>query len=234
MGRFRARLAAAWTAALLAALPPSWVAAQGAEADTWSGLYSGIHLGQGFADLTGIQDCCADDPGDDPDNLDPAGGLIGLQIGVNVQRDDLVYGGILDASVGAIRDSQFSLSETPPNESGLSVDGLASLRARVGLVRGDALIFATGGLGYVSADYWMRDPGAAIPFGRADLSGFGPVIGGGVEWRIREGTSVVLEALHFAVDTRADTSGLTSDSDPGDFVNLRDVTVLRLGLMVRL
>jgi hypothetical protein len=79
----------------------------------------------------------------------------------------------------------------------------------------------------------MQDPGAAVPFGRADVSGGGLVFGGGVEWPMGDGTTLLLEALRYNVGRRVSTSGLTSDSNPQDFVEIPHVTVVRVGMMLR-
>lgn len=170
------------------------------------------------------------DPGDDPGNLDPSGALLGAHLGFNIQRDNWVYGWVADISLAGIEDSQSSLSEPVANQSDLSIDGLASLRGRMGIARKDVMIFATAGLGYVAADYTMRDPDGAVSEGTVDLSGFGPVFGGGVELQLKGDTRLFAEVLRFDPDVRADTSTLTSDSNPEDFVEFDMATILQIGL----
>jgi hypothetical protein len=41
------------------------------------------------------------------------------------------------------------------------------------------------------------------------------------------------EGLYYVFDEKEDTSDLTSDSDGGDFVKLKDMTVARIGLNFR-
>ncbi len=38
-----------------------------------------------------------------------------------------------------------------------------------------------------------------------------------------------IEGLRYSFNSRIDTSGLTTDSDPGDFAKIGDITVVRVG-----
>lgn len=217
-------------AALIAATGP----AAADDAQGWSGIYGGITVGVGTAGITGVQDGFGFDPGDDPDNLDPHGAVVGVAVGMlREAQGGLVLGVEADASASNVGDLQFSDSEAIPNQSDIDLNGLASLRARAGYAPGDVLWFMTAGLAYADATYTMRDPGAPIPQGSADLSGFGAVLGLGAEYRLSDGVHFQLQLLHYLFDQRVATSALTSDSDAVDFVEMEDVTTLRAGLMFR-
>ncbi|MFO6464358.1 outer membrane protein [Jannaschia sp. KMU-145] len=230
MGHFRRRRCAFLFCSVLVALSAQ---ASAQSLSDWSGSYAGVVFGFGSAGATGIQDCCGFDPGDDPDNLSPDGMLGGVQLGFDRQHGRLVYGVVADAVLANVSASQNSQSEAIPNQSDIKIDGMLSLRARAGYSIGDVLPYATLGVGYVSANYSMRDPDGADPFGQVSLDGFGPVFGAGVSWLASEDTSITFEVLHYQPNGRVGTAGLTSDSNPEDFVAIDGVTTVRVGAMLR-
>jgi len=204
-----------------------------AEEYDWSGLYGGVNLAAPATNLTGIQDCCGDDAGDDPGNLNLGGVVGGLHIGYNVMRDATLFGLEADLMADLGDASQDSLSESPHNTSTISVAGLGSIRARLGRANDDGMAFLTLGASYADATYTMEDPDGTDSEGSADLSGWGYVIGGGVALPLTETTHLSLSYERHLFDTRVDTSDLTTDSNAEDFVQLDSIDMLRLAVSLR-
>lgn len=208
------------------------LAVAGELGDTWAwqGVYAGLHVGVADGNLRGIQDCCVFDPGDDPGNLNLDGVIGGFYLGSDFKFDRIVVGLEGDLSGSNIKDSQFSQSETPPNFSTIDIGLFSTIRGRAGWDLGDVTVFATGGVAFVDADYTMADPGTAKPLGEVNLFGVGWVAGGGFEWAVSPSVSLRTEGLYLGFNTRKSTAELTSDSEPGDFVELQNLYIFRLGV----
>ncbi|WP_198007028.1 outer membrane protein [Roseobacter sp. CCS2] len=214
-------------ALVIAASPTALVADQPFD---WSGTYGGFNLDLADPILSGIQDCCADDPGDDPGNLDPSAVALGGHFGFNIVQNQWVYGVEGAFFYGGLVDSQLSQSEPIANESDIDINGIGSLRGRIGRIAGDAMVFGILGASYADATYTMRDPDAANSKGSADLSGWGYMIGAGIDLPLTENTSARVSYERHIFDTRVATDDLTTDSNEEDFVKLENVDVLHFGI----
>ena len=177
-------------------------------APIWSGLYGGVHGGGGWGSLD-IQSL----------SLDLSGSLIGAHIGYLIRSGALVAGIELDADLSQIHETKdFGNLASFIAE----VDWLASARARIGVLAGPALFYATGGVALVglSAKVGALGQYASTSFNETAL-----VAGGGVEIGLGETVSLRLEALHYFFDDVDFTM-------PG-FGNIdidRSLTTVRLGL----
>jgi outer membrane immunogenic protein len=140
----------------------------------WSGLYAGVNGGYGWS-------------GRD-DNLDPAGGFGGGQIGFNLQRGPIVAGVEADIQAAGIVDSGGGVRS--------SLDWFGSLRGRAGYAFARTLIYATGGLGYGQVT-------------NAGVSGAqtGWIAGGGAEYKITPVWSAKAEYQYFELDAPASGVG---------------------------
>ena len=203
----------------------------------WSGVYVGATIGYGGADVDGAYsqgggtDFLLDGSG--PFNLDPDGIAGGLEVGVNWQSGNMVYGIEADVTFVDWSDSQFN---APADEETVFVDTnyVATLRARIGYSMDRTLFFGTAGLAYTDTEYSVQDhPGDTDPTesGSISLNDIGLVAGGGVEHAFNDKWSVKLEGLYFWFNDNQSAIDLTHDSDNSrDFVELNDAWMVRVGL----
>jgi len=161
-----------------------------AAATTWTGLYGGVHLGYGWG-----QQRVADDNPAVFYTVNPRGVFGGFQIGYNQQISQFVVGIEGDISFG-------SIAQRRPNvvlgidEVAKSTNVFASARLRGGVAFGDALLYATGGLGYASSRDSNFIGGAAFGPGlRNDRLGW--VAGAGIEYAVNANLSVKVEYLRY-------------------------------------
>lgn len=161
-----------------------------AAAQNWTGFYAGVHVGYGWGQQR-VED-------DNPVvfyTVQPRGVFGGFQFGYNYQINNIVLGLEGDLSFGNIshrRAPQFALLDEVSKTTNL----FASARVRGGVVVGDALIYATGGLGYARS----RDRNfiGGVEFGPGwQNDRLGWVAGLGVEYGISPNLSVKLEYLHY-------------------------------------
>jgi outer membrane immunogenic protein len=209
------------------------------ETYNWSGLYVGAHGGYGWADT--------DYPGQPqypagPPRPELEGGLVGGQIGYNLQFTNVV--------VGIEADYSFTkMSETTRDGNYLTQDheisGLGSVRGRLGYAFGHVLPFVTAGWAWNQASFNQTCPDpAAVPFGHCNpANGFAPyditkdqtetgwVYGGGVETLIASNWSLRAEYLRYDFDEQSYNLGLTpSGKDLGSKTLEHDVDVVRFGV----
>jgi len=200
-----------------------------AAAYNWTGFYVGAHVGYGEADVNGEFD--QEDTGL-IFGLEPNGLIGGVHAGFDWQISSFVLGVEGDFSWADWED------DIGPNIDGenasAEVDWLATLRARLGFALDNFLVYGTVGGAWADAEYTANDPIEGPPFsGSVDFDDIGLVAGGGVEWGIAENWSWKLEGLWFNFDDNEDASGLTGDSDPGDFAELDDAWLVWTGIRFR-
>ena len=243
-----------WTAVRAADLPlktrPAAVASFG-----WSGWYVGANLGYGFGDnqinIDPVSPGAVIRSGFVSPVLDnhPRGVLGGIQIGVNRQTGNIVYGiesdlayaGIRDTVVGPFLIPNFNFQTTDSQK----LDWFGTLRARAGVAVTDrALLFVTGGLafGRASVSTFAIDTSANICGGTIKfcISGnsqnwmAGWTIGSGGEYAIAPAWSAKLEYLYY--DLGRIENSMTDILDPPDvFRGSTEVkgNVVRVGLNYR-
>src|SRR6266446_3880424 len=121
--------------------PPAYKAAPLAPVFTWTGFYLGVHGGYGWSssDVFGIGVF---------DSL--KGGFGGGQIGYNYQMNNFVLGIEGD---GAWADISQSF-----DGANFKFDALASLRGRLGVAFGNALLYGTAGGGWAHSKLSLSDP----------------------------------------------------------------------------
>jgi outer membrane immunogenic protein len=198
----------------------------------WTGPYVGVHLGYGDPTFDGVYDSGEIDAGDPEDatfadDINADGILGGLQAGYNFQMDSIVFGVEADISFtdfsGDADDADgFDVVEA-------DVDFLASLRARLGFAADTLLIYATGGLAYADGKFKITDSDQAVQKASFDIDEFGFVVGGGLEWAASEHATLRIEGLYYGFGHEEDISDATDDADEEDFLELKDVIVVRAG-----
>lgn len=190
----------------------------------WTGLYVGVHAGGGWS-ANSAADLVAGDPFPTGTQLALSLGLIpnrlpvsssgllgGVQAGYRVQRDALVFGLEVDASVADISGSASALPLVPALvgitslHASHTLEGFGTLRARVGWLPTQLLqVYATGGLALGHMRYEMTAPNRLIPDfqGRESATRSGWVVGGGAELALDARWSAKAEYLYYELgDTR--------------------------------
>jgi outer membrane immunogenic protein len=205
----------------------------------WDGFYGGVHFGMATADFDSVFDS-SEIPQDQPDDavfgrfFDLDGFVSGLHAGFNRTSGNFVYGAEIDWTHLGLSDGL-----ADPNDEGLGttdnasakINWVASLRGRAGVISGRSLLYATAGIAWADVSYTARNAdNNNFNAGSKDLSGGGYVVGGGIEHALTNRFTVRLEGLYYGFDRRKDTSGLTDDSDPGDYAEIKDIMVARLGV----
>ena len=137
----------------------------------WSGAYLGAHGGWAWGESETLA----------TDEID--GFVIGGQFGYNFQWDSFVLGLEVDAS--------FSDQERVDGAFSIEGDYLASIRGRLGFALDRFLVYGTGGAALAGATF------AIDGFGEDELSHFGWVAGGGVEYAITDNITFGVEYLHY-------------------------------------
>ena len=173
--------------------PPSYV-----PVFSWTGIYVGAHIGYGWSDLDWQ---FANTPGI-PTSHTGGGGLLGGQIGYNLQVNQFVFGIEGDMS-GAWLDG----SRACPNAAfscSHSFNWLASVRGRAGIaINGNrTLLYATAGGAWADVDYAATDIATGASFGTGHSERhWGWVAGAGVEHMLASNLTARVEYLYYGFDT---------------------------------
>jgi outer membrane immunogenic protein len=207
----------------------------------WTGFYIGGHLGYGEPSFDGffdISEAQGEGGTEEPlpeettyaDDLDADGFVFGAQAGYNYQSGKFLLG--IEADVSFL-DFEDEVADNEGNDIiEVDLDFLASLRLRGGAALDRVLVYATGGVAYAGGEYTLIDDAGTGDenSGDVDIDAFGGVVGGGLEWAVTDGLSLRAEGLYFFFDDEEDTSDVTNDSDPDDFLELEDVWMIRGGI----
>lgn len=215
-----------------------------ANADDWSGLYGGVHVGRAYTDLDGIGSGGAVPLDFSLMNLDRH--VAGGQLGFQHQVGRWVFGIESDYSWHGAEDGDcdsrafFStIAECIANFQDVVTvksKALQSLRVRAGLTVGQLLFYGTAGWGWLQADAHFTTHEAAAGNARHDdsikLDANGAVYGGGVEWMLQStGLSLRLDYLHYGLGQRTMLSNPPiSETVPGNSINIDDFDVIRVGV----
>ena len=201
----------------------------------WSGFYIGGHVGYGGANYSGRFDTSeiVAEQGFLED-IDLNGIAVGAHAGYNYQIDQWVLG--LEGDITFTNWSDKNVFERDGNNEDFmdgSVDLLGSVRGRAGIAFDRLLVFGTAGIAFTNADYVAHDgiKGSDVS-GKVNFNDMGLVVGGGGEWALTDMVSMRVEGLYYVFNDRENASGLTPDSDPGDFAKFENAFVVRGGLSV--
>jgi outer membrane immunogenic protein len=192
-----------------------------APAANFAGGYAGLHGGYGSMRSNGTYDEAGDNGGF---VLDANGFAGGGQLGYNVQRGAWVYGVEIDGTWTGL-DKGRTDGEGDTQKS--KITSLASARGRLGVVAENKMFFITGGVGYVRGKFQVNEGGVPASVSYSQVV---PVLGSGVEWAFAPNWLLRVEGLTYLADKRINTSALTGDSEPEDFVRFGTVNVVRAGI----
>lgn len=163
--------------------------------ENWTGPYLGASVGYINAkgstlDLDGYDY--------NRDYLTSKDGVLGsVNAGYNFQDGNIVYG--LEADIG-LNSAKGQVEFYGPSYDSCDycakneIKALGSVRARLGVATGKALIYATGGLAYGKVkNYWAYEADNASE----DKWHAGWTVGGGVDYAVDSNLSVRVEGLHY-------------------------------------
>jgi hypothetical protein len=168
-----------------------------------------LHGGYGSMRSNGTYDEAGDNGGF---VLDANGFAGGGQLGYNVQRGAWVYGVEIDGTWTGL-DKGRTDGEGDTQKS--KITSLASARGRLGVVAENKMFFITAGVGYVRGKFQVNEGGVPASVSYSQVV---PVLGSGVEWAFAPNWLLRVEGLTYLADKRINTSALTGDSEPEDFV----------------
>ena len=239
--------------------PPAFV-------PTWQGFYIGGHVGYGEADFEVRQEIDFFEFDEELDEFEDGilntftrdftgDGLIGgVQGGYTWQINALVLGIEGDVSFADWSDSGSTFDALVDDVDGLlededafatastEIDMLASVRGRVGMAFGNALIYGTGGVAWADAEAKARvvfdeDVDVAGDFEATDNVSFddiGFVLGGGLGWMVIPQTfSVGVEGLFYFFDEQKTVFDRTFVLENDDEVDVRAVASIDDAWVVR-
>jgi len=198
--------------------PPAPIAAP---LPTWAGFYIGGHIGYGWSKMTGQNSGGSELITGD---LKLNGAIAGVHAGYNWQYGQLVFG--VEGDISGVFGHSWSkivcnLSNCDTQIHG-EMQGLASIRGRLGWAFDRTLIYATGGVAWGLYKSGL-DVGSIVAPASATVTG--GVFGGGVEWKYNPNLSFRLEGLQYIFDK---TENNTVFGRVASFT-IHPATVIRVG-----
>jgi len=198
----------------------------------WTGLNGGLNAGYSSSwDLTG-EDSVFPYNGVALEHLHSrtSGFTGGGQIGYNYQMGHLVVGIEADFSYVDLSRTKTSLSGAVTED--ISGNFIGTLRPRVGVAFGPALLYATGGLAYGSVDTTITGNTANTLRASNTNTRVGWAAGAGAEYALNRSLSLRLEYLHTDLG-QADLSGVALDTNTYAWHDHLTDNVVRLGVNFR-
>ncbi len=186
----------------------------------WSGLYAGGSIGGAFADFGIIEDAF-----DNVKEFSNATGFRktsndsdtitgGVHIGYNIQKGKVVFGiegdiSFLNSELSAREEERITVGQDTfdySEKESVNLEYLASLRGRIGVAGNKSLVYATAGVAFtefnISSDE-VESVNGEVFFSDSDSlskSLTGLVVGGGLEYKLWQNTSLRGEVLHYMFD----------------------------------
>jgi outer membrane immunogenic protein len=204
----------------------------------WSGFYAGFNLGYGLGeedpvDLQAFPDAAGATFG----SIAPEGLLGGVQAGFNVQHGSLVFGLEGDFQLTDVSGEASETLSGVTATSATTLDWYGTLRPRIGVSTGPALIYATGGLALGDLNGTIDALGPNGETGQLETSddvALGYTVGGGVEYALNDMVSIKGEYLftHLEAEARgsvADANGADMGLEPNSWINA-DIHTIKAGL----
>ena len=151
----------------------------------WTGLYGTLSLGHSEVKLDGEEFDSGPPPGSESDTDKSDGGMLGLGLGYNHDFGDFVLG--LESDVSLLtNDNTLEMKNTVEAD----YDWFATGRLRAGYDFDGTMLYATGGLALLAANF-EDDEG-----GNDDETYVGWTMGGGLEHKVSQRVSLRLEAIY--------------------------------------
>jgi outer membrane immunogenic protein len=171
---------------------------------SWTGLYIGAHVGYGWSDADWQFDAT---PGIST-NHTGTGGLVGGQIGYNIQVRQFVFGAEADLSSAWIDGS--TACPGAGFNCGHRFNWMASVRGRAGVAVNNnrTLLYGTAGVAWADVDYAAKDAVTGATFGTGfSNTHVGWVAGAGIEHMITPNLTARVEYLYYGFDSATAPAG---------------------------
>jgi outer membrane immunogenic protein len=166
---------------------------------SWTGFYVGGNVGYGWSEVkpgtVSFYDPVSVFAGSiDGINYSPKGVIGGVQAGYNFQFNNMMLGLEIDYSATGIKGAVYN----PTGSTSTSkIDGLATARARAGLVIDRTLIYATGGLAVAHTKTTLDDYYVGYVITTSDAATYvGWTVGAGAEFALSPNWTVKAEYLY--------------------------------------
>ena len=203
----------------------------------WNGVYAGVFAGVGHTssdwDGTDSDDNDGSDAVDIDETLSETTVLLGGLVGVNFQKDKLVFGAEADLAWFDSREDE-SLDGAEGLDITSDIDLLGSLRARLGYAEDRTLFYVTGGLAFANAKHTWNDHGSEdfnLPSKSVDLD-FGWVVGAGIEHAWTDNWLIRLEGFYY--DLGSEDATVSNENETDEFEVKQDIWVGRIGFSYKL
>jgi outer membrane immunogenic protein len=210
-----------------------------AAAGEWSGLYSGVHAGGVWGDVSVTNTAQGVLPG--PFEYSTSGAFGGGTAGFNLQSGGFVYGIESDLGYLNLNGAGIIPSADPNHHQDITLRGgvYGDITGRVGFSAGQTLFYGKGGVAFFGgqANQVTTKPGYA-PTPTGSFTGW--TLGGGLEHQFTPTVSVKVEYLHFDFGTASGYQTSTMNDPPTpigtQFPNIHAVTAdsIKIGLNWRL
>jgi outer membrane immunogenic protein len=161
-----------------------------AAAYNWTGLYIGAHVGAGWGNEHFVDTTEA--PFLDEGSHEVSGGLIGGQIGYNLQMGSMVFGVEAQGSFAELTGSHVSLAFDTDRLS-TRVDRLGAFTGRIGVAWDRSLLYARGGAAVAHARYSSTDIPLGVTYANHEQTRWGWLAGGGLEYGLGGNWSANIE-----------------------------------------
>lgn len=195
----------------------------------WSGFYVGAHAGYGTPDVGGHFDSLGSAPiATFNEHFDMNSMLGGVHAGYNWQHGNMLYGVEGDYTFAGFEDS---FVDGENNRQELELDGIATVRGRLGAIAGRYMAYLTAGAAFSGGKLTVEDGDDSLSFNAAGL-----VYGAGFEYAVRPGIRLRAEYMRMDFNKRFVSSELDdlNDGDDDDMFRFGGVDTIRVGLNVSL
>jgi outer membrane immunogenic protein len=196
----------------------------------WSGFYVGGEIGGAWAKFRGMSD--PNEPEQSFGDFSTTGFALGLHAGYNWQFGNAPWGswlfgleGDVTLTPGLKKKLCASLFCNTEGHTQGQLDGLASIRGRLGLVFDRTLVYATGGVAWARRSLETGSSGFVVNDGVIT----GAVVGGGIEWKYSPNVSLRLEAREYLFNETKSGPGDTCCNDI-ESQGLKNVTTVMAGV----
>ncbi len=197
---------------------------------SWQGFYFGASAGWSWTTVDAANNVLIlSNNGTVPFGSPGTNGLFGGgQLGYNVQAGNFVYG--IEADLDWLDDGaggSYTVSTSPSRVLTVKSSGgfYGDVTGRAGLMVGNALVYAKGGLAFFTGNVRVSDPADGINQNSGTFTGW--TLGGGVEYQLTRNLSVKAEYQYFDVDNSNFSCCLPSS--PGRLDDNLTANTLKIG-----
>lgn len=162
---------------------------------TWTGFYATGALGAAGIELETVELDNRRNASSGPEKVDDVSFVGAVKLGYDHQIGNGIIGLVADYYFGDLAASK-TTDFCEPVVMSSELDGLGSVRGKLGFAVGSASIYGTVGVAIASRDETLSCEGEPAQSFEVDQTVTGAAYGGGIEWLVRPDFSLSLEYLH--------------------------------------